>query len=818
MAKDNDQKSIEFQLGVLHKEKLFYQAMLRDTLWVHFSDLTEGIIESVALGEEGAEKFDFSSLTFPMGFDDYMKFCAERYIADNYKEKYIKNFNVSHLYDLYERGMDHLEMDFPVKNKGQLDSWLRMRICFTVEEENGHILGMSFAKDITRDVRLREQERLSHDTVQVLADSYECIYYWDIRRNRMVVERTNEELEEFIENTNSKNFSQVSREYVKRYVAEEDQAEMLKVWSEDNIQAILPHKNIEAEYRKRLSDGQIRWMRCILAACEVKDGKVETIVHGLQDITEQKQLELSQNEMLKNALASAEQASQAKTDFLSRMSHDIRTPMNAIIGMTAIAATHMDDKERIADCLSKITLSSKHLLALINEVLDMSKLESNRLELSMEAMNIREMMFNLTSMLRMSINEKNHEIRYQAENLIHEDVICDGSRLQQIMVNLITNAIKYTPNGGKINVITRELPTRIRDYYEYQFIVEDNGIGMSEEFLDKIFQPFERAEDSRISKIHGTGLGTAIAQGIVKRMNGDIKVESKFGQGSRFIVTLPLRIQEREEALPETLLHLPVLVVDDEKNDCEVACEMLNRVGMKSEWVLSGSEAVEKIAAVYNTPDEYFTIFMDWKMPGMDGIETAKMIREKVGKDVPIIILTAYDWGDIEEQAREAGITGFLSKPISESKIYHTFERINKFQFQTPELMNEDKFVGKRILLAEDNDLNAEIARELLQHQGFIVDVAENGQIAIDMLLEKPEKYYSCVLMDVQMPVMDGYTATRLIRNETRDDLRTMPIIAMTADAFMEDIRKAYETGMNEHIAKPISVKSLLEVLNDFIE
>lgn len=809
MTENRQEKSQQTYFSSARKDSLLHQAMLRDTLWIHFTDITGGIVESLTLGQRGVGRLEYSDVEFPMPLAGYLEYCAYKYVAQEHQDRYIKSFQSQNLLKYYESGHEFFEMDFKILDLERKPIWVRCRVCLQVDETSGHVFGISFARDVS------DQNHFK-DIIEALADSYECIYYWNLERHTLEVERANDELASFIGSSQSRNFYELAEEYIKLFVVEEDQDKLMEMWSPVYTQQVLPEKNIEVEYKKRNADGSFCWIRCTLAAGVTCCGEVITMVQALVDITEQKQREEVKNKMLRDAFNAVEQANRAKTDFLSRMSHDIRTPMNAIIGMTAIAATHMDDKRRIEDCLNKITLSSKHLLALINEVLDMSKLENDRLDLSLEALNIREMMFQLISMLRVTVNEKNHVLTYQTENLIHEDVICDEGRLQQIMVNLISNAIKYTPDGGKINVITKELPSRVKGYGEYQFIVEDNGIGMTKEFIKKVFQPFERAEDSRVSKIHGTGLGTAIAQGIANMMNGSITAESKEGEGSRFTVTMPLKFQEGEEKLPDEIMNFPVLVVDDEPADCQIACEVLDRVGLKSEWVLSGAEAVDRVAETTGTPDEYYTIFLDWKMPGMDGIETTKKIREKVGQDIPIIILTAYDWCDIEEQARAEGITDFLSKPLSESKLYHTFNRLYKKPDAPQEEENDEIFIGKRILLVEDNDLNAEIAKELLEKFGLVIEVCENGKAAVNTLLKQQEGYYQCVLMDIQMPVMNGYEATKQIRS-SREDLRELPIIAMTADAFAEDVRKALLVGMNGHLSKPINIDTVKSVLRRWL-
>ncbi len=540
-----------------------------------------------------------------------------------------------------------------------------------------------------------------------------------------------------------------------------------------------------------------------------------------KDVTELREREMQTKQALLDAYEAAKRANSAKSDFLSRMSHDIRTPMNAIIGMTAIAGTHLDNKERVADCLGKITLSSKHLLSLINEVLDMSKIESGKVDLNEEEFNISDIIDNLISMVRPQIKAKGQDLTVTIQDVVHEKVIGDGLRLQQSFVNFMSNAIKYTPPGGKIKLFITEMPSRQPKIGRYEFIFEDTGIGMTPEFVEHIFEPFARADDSRVSKIQGTGLGMAITNNLVHMMNGDIKVESAIGKGSKFIVTISLKLNEAETLSCDEFLDLPVLIADDEQATCESACHILDEIGMKGEWVLNGEEAVKKTVQRHNESDDYFAIILDWKMPVMDGIKATREIRRQVGPDVPIIIISAYDWSDIELEARAAGADAFIGKPLFKSRLVQLFHEIlsggeQSGENSTDELTKED-FTGKRALLAEDNELNAEIATEILKMTGLMVEHAENGQQAVDMYAASTSGYYDVIFMDIQMPIMNGNEAARAIRALSRRDARGVPIIAMTANAFSEDIQAALAAGMNEHISKPLDLKQLMTALKRWI-
>ncbi len=534
-----------------------------------------------------------------------------------------------------------------------------------------------------------------------------------------------------------------------------------------------------------------------------------------KDITKAKQKEFETQQALKSAFESAMLANQAKSDFLSRMSHDIRTPMNAIIGMTAIAGAHIDDKERVKDSLAKISASSRHLLGIINDILDMSKIESGKINLNDENFNLSELLLNLLDMIRPQVKEHGHELKVHIHDIRHEDVIGDSLRIQQAFVNIMSNAIKYTPEGGVITVSVSEKPTAKTKMACYEFIFEDNGIGMTKEFLDKVFDPFERAEDLRTSKIQGTGLGMSITKNIVNMMGGQINVESEIGKGSRFTVTIFLKIQDTVDVDTTALAGLSVLVADDDRISCENTSITLNDIGMDSEWVLSGKEAVEKVTAHHEEGNEYFAVILDWKMPDLTGIETTREIRRIVGDEMPIIIISAYDWSDIELEARAAGANAFLSKPAFKSNLTRLFlgmvseddgrDADEKF----PAIGNYD-FSSMRVLLVEDNELNREIATEILEDTGMKVETAENGKQAVDLFETSSEGYYDMILMDIQMPVMNGYDATDAIRSLGKKDSRSIPIIAMTANAFAEDIHAALSAGMNEHIAKPLDLPKLM--------
>ena len=539
------------------------------------------------------------------------------------------------------------------------------------------------------------------------------------------------------------------------------------------------------------------------------------------DVSQEKKAEIESHKALKDAYRAAENASRAKTEFLSNMSHDIRTPMNAIVGLTAIAGANIESQDRVVECLGKITKSSRHLLGLINEVLDMARIESGRMSLAEEDFSLPELVDNLLTLTKPAIDEHHHQLEVHIEHIEHEAVCGDSLRIQQVFVNLMSNAVKYTPDGGNITLTIKEKPNGFSELGCYEFSIEDNGIGMTPEFQKIMFEPFSRADDHRTTKVQGTGLGMAIARNIVNLMNGDIQVESAPNKGTKITVTVYLKLQENEKEQEKELLDLPVLVVDDDKTCCESTVATLQEIGIAGEWVLTGKEAVERCAARHKTGRDYFAVILDWKMPEMDGIATARRIRECVGEDVTIIILTSFEFSEIEEEARAAGVDAFMAKPLFRSRLTATLRQFTSGKKEKNarnylEDFAKTDYTGKRLLLVEDNDLNREIATEILGMTGVTVETAENGKIAVEKVAAAPENWYSLVLMDIQMPVMNGYEATAAIRS-LPGSRGKVPIIAMTANAFAEDVQLAKNTGMNEHIAKPLDLNKLNDVLKQWL-
>lgn len=610
-------------------------------------------------------------------------------------------------------------------------------------------------------------------------------------------------------------FSEGLVRYAEKWVHPSDREKLIAEASLDNIRERLKtemafsvrlrrHTSAEENYKyvewrivKLDNDGYVAQNSAIIAVKDV-DGDV---------LAEEKQQAL-----LKTALSQAEHANRAKTTFLSNMSHDIRTPMNAIIGFAGIAASHLDNRERVQDCLEKILSSSNHLLSLINDILDMSRIESGKMTLQEKECNLSDRIHNIVHMIRPQMKAKQLDFFVDTIDVDDEDLIFDPLKLDQVLINILGNAVKFTPPGGMVTFIIRQSESGKPGFCHYDFVIKDTGIGMSQEFLKHIFEPFERECSDNVSVTSGTGLGMAITKNTVDLMGGTISIESDPGKGSVFMLGFDFRRQDviaRQDQLTR-LKGLRGLVVDDDFNICDSVTKMLEQIGMRSDWTTSGREAVFRAQKAHADGDPFYCYIIDWLMPNMDGIETTRRIRRVIGNDVPIIILTAYDWTDIEEEARAAGVTAFCSKPLFMSDLRNALREAEGITSEA--CRQEEKtydFSGKRVLVAEDNELNREIAKELLNSLGFEVETATDGSIAADMVRASPEGYYDLVLMDIRMPVMDGYEATRMIRSMPRRDVVRMPIVAMTANAFEEDKQRALQNGMNAHIAKPLDVDAL---------
>lgn len=757
--------------------------------------------------------------------EDYIRQGLEEHVAEADKQSFRERFSLEALRKKAETVEDFKEEIFRYRLKGMPVRWAEVYVLFLRQGEKTIV--QMLGRDITE--KKREEDRARREAmdkaaiINSLSGMFFATYYMDLERDTFRTITQKAEVGSVL--GDERNCTQALQRYAETFVCPEDREEYLKQINQENLLKTLSREHPFQAFEYRMlpdESGRRAWIRATVVLAETaSDGRPARALYVAQDVTESKQQEEREQQALKEACEAANHANAAKSEFMSRMSHDIRTPMNAIIGMTAIAGRYLDDKERVADCLSKITVSSKHLLSLINEVLDMSKIESGKIDLAEEEINLSDLVGNLVTMIRPSIEEKKQNLDVRITNVEHEEVIGDSMRLQQIFTNILGNAMKYTPPGGSIEMEIHERASSAYGYASYEFIFRDNGIGMSREFQEKLFEPFSRAEDSRVSKIEGTGLGMTIARNIARRMSGDITVESELGKGTQFNVFLSLRLMNTAGPNTEKLADLPVLVADDDETAAASTCLILENIGMQGEYVLNGRETVDRVWARRESGQDYFAVILDWKMPDMDGVETAREIRRKVGPDVPIIILSAYDWSGVEEEARSAGVNGFISKPLFKSRLVYLFNQLagndQESKSLSPDKPGNPLPPGKRILLVEDNELNREIAEEILGQTGVLVESAENGKEALERFAQSQEEYYDMIFMDIQMPVMNGYEATAAIRKLPRKDAPRVPIVAMTANAFAEDVRRSRKAGMNGHLTKPLDLGALMKCLEKWL-
>ena len=627
-----------------------------------------------------------------------------------------------------------------------------------------------------------------------------------------------QEMEEF---PKTEEFPDIMESWTDLLHTEDKERVLEEYW--DTVKDYTGEKSFNVECRMHTKHGGWRWFHAAGRLSRREDGSPVTFVGLLVDIDEEKRLagQLEQQKIdLQDALAAAQHANKAKTTFLNNMSHDIRTPMNAIIGFTSLAAAHIDNTEQVQAYLTKITTSSNHLLSLINDVLDMSRIESGKVKIEEKETSLPEIMHDLKTIVQADIASKQLEFYIDTADVLNEHVICDKLRLNQVLLNLLSNAMKFTMPGGMVSVRILQKEKAPEGYASYEFQVKDTGIGMSSEFLQHVFEPFERERTSTVSGIQGTGLGMAITKNIVDMMGGTITVASEEGKGSTFTVSLQFKTctgPERQEVIPQ-LKGLRSLVVDDDFHTCSSVTKMLSAIGMRPDWTTSGKEAVLRTRLAVEQNDEYAAYIIDWLMPDMNGIEVVRRIRGMIGENTPIIILTAYDWADIEQEAREAGVTAFCSKPIFLSELREILESpFPGRREENAQTQGEVSFEGKKLLLVEDNELNQEIAVEILRPSGFVIDVANDGAVAVERMRQAQPGQYDVILMDIQMPIMNGYEATRTIRALARKDVKTLPIIAMTANALEEDKAAALKSGMNDHIAKPLDMELFIEVLKKYL-
>ncbi len=715
---------------------------------------------------------------------------------------------------------DSVSLEYRVRHKdGEV---LHVMGNVKLQKENGELFYQRFLLDCTAQKQQeKKRERHQKELIQALGIDYNVVCFYDLDTGmgfQLRNEDNNGQAASLYEGEIS--LAESMEAYIQNFVHEDDR-EMLRQASErEKLKRELAEKGLYYVNYRIVENGEIKYfqMKVVRIGTWERD---HGIVLGFHSVDEETRDEMEKKSLLEDALLQANRASKAKSVFLSNMSHDIRTPMNAIVGFTNLAIAHIDHKEQVEEYLKKIMTSGNHLLSLINDILDMSRIESGKIHLEEKPNSLPDILHGLRNILQADVNAKQLELHIDTVDVLDEEIYCDKLRLNQVLLNLLSNSVKYTGAGGSISMRIIEKPGAPEGNANYEFHIKDTGIGMSEEFVSHIFEPFERERNSTISGIQGTGLGMAITKNIVDMMNGTIEVKSEQGEGTEFIVSFMFRLgaeEKKPKMIPE-LKNCRVLVVDDDYNTCDSASYMLGQLGMRAEWTLSGKEAVLRTHQAVTRRDNYGVYLIDWLLPDMNGIEVARRIRSEVGEAAPIIVLTAYDWSDIENEAREAGVTAFCAKPLFLSELRECLHSIIASDDKEKKAADAQtvKVPAGRILLAEDVELNQEIAMTILGDAGFEVEAAGNGRIAVDMLKESEPGYYQLILMDVQMPVMNGYEATKEIRCLRNRKLASIPIIAMTANAFEEDKQEALRCGMDGHIAKPIDVENLFETLGKIL-
>lgn len=785
-------KQIERSIGFFDA----YSHVFVSTYYVEFSSGTYSVFKRESLFDER-----YSQDNRWEQFDDYIR----NFIHKDDQEKL---FQASRIGTMRERLQKEARYSVVVRELFENGvRWLRFEVNRGVDSDHAAVSFMDISEEKETKIKLEQM-----DIVKALSRDYTEITQVDLEENTSVAFKSRGEM---VDDDRRKvhPYDQTWAWIIEKYVYPADReafrekvsAAALECALKDADALIIPFRaTVEGEFHHY----QVKFVTA-------GDDRRHLIL-GIRNADAEVKEEEERRKVLQDALTAAEHANRAKTTFLNSMSHDIRTPMNAIIGFTALAAAHIDNKKQVADYLGKISVSSEHLLSLINDVLDMSRIESGKVKLDERETHLPDVLHDLRTIIQANVHAKQLELFIDTVDVTHEDIICDKLRLNQILLNLISNAVKFTKPGGMLSIRVIEKNDAPNGYADYMFRVKDSGIGMSSEFQKHIFEAFTREQTSTVSGIQGAGLGMAITKNIVDMMGGTISVESEIGKGTEFTVCLQFRISgstPRCERIPK-LAGLHALVADDDFNTCASVTRMLGKIGMRAEWTTSGKEAVLRTQLALENDDEFSAYIIDWIMPDMNGIETVRRIRALIGDSKPIIILTAYDWTDIEEEAREAGVTAFCSKPLFMSELREALLKpLEEETAETAEKPLDETFVGKSILLVEDNELNQEIAATILEEHGFSVDLAGDGTVAVEKMETADADRYDLILMDIQMPHMDGYEATRRIRALEDRVKANIPIYAMTANAFEEDRQKALDAGLNGHIAKPIDIANLIAVL-----
>ena len=752
-------------------------------------------------------------------------------LEEEQQPAYYAFFDIAHLTECFEKGKDHISHRYRTRDSLGNPMLAEQHVVMYRDLTNNDLLAVTYVLDLTKIEELRAKDAehrrvLEEDIKKIegLASQYSTLYFINLdtkEYSEYNISGNNSGENSEIRSRNSENFFRRFRELIKCYAHPDFWDELIRFADEDYLRELLRDKKRYAyRFLNTGRNGECQWMELVLIKFASVKEEASNIAFAFLNVDEEEREKEAQRKILVDALAAAEHANRAKTAFLNNMSHDIRTPMNAIIGFTALAAAHLDNPETTRDYLNKISTSSNHLLSLINDVLDMSRIESGRVKIEEKEVHLPDVLHDLRTIIQSNISSKQQDLFIDTQDILNEDIITDKLRLNQVLLNIVSNAIKFTPVGGTISIRISEKPCKLSGYATYEFRIKDNGIGMSEEFQKHIFETFSREQTSTVSGIQGTGLGMSITKNIVDMMGGTISVKSEEGKGTEFKVVLDCRLSDKVvkyEPVPE-LQGARALVVDDDTDTCMSVSKMLRQIGMRADWTVSGKESIVRAKEAYDEGDEFKAYIIDWLMPDMNGIETVRRIRKVIGDSTPIIILTAYDWSDIEMEAREAGVTAFVSKPLFMSELREVLTRPVRTEHEKEEVEKNIDFTGKKLLLVEDNELNQEIATEIFRGIGFEIDVVGDGIAAVNKMVRVPSDRYDLILMDIQMPRMNGYIATREIRTLSDNKKANIPIIAMTANAFDEDRKAAAECGMNGFISKPINMDEVIRVLKNVLQ
>ncbi len=790
-------KQIERAIGFFDA----YSHVFVSTYYVEFSSGTYSVFKRESFFDER-----YSQSNRWAQFDDYIR----NFIHEDDQEKLFQASRIGTMRERLQKEPRYAVVVREVSENGL--RWLRFEVNRGIDSNHAAVSLMDVSQEEETKIALEQM-----GIIKALSRDYTEITQVDLEKNTSIAFKSRGKM---VEDDRRKvhPYDQTWTRIIEKYVYPEDRAEFGERVSAKAVESALEDTDsLVIPFRATL-DGELHHYQVKFVTA---GGGRRHLILGIRNADAEVQAEEERRKVLQDALAAAEHANRAKTTFLNSMSHDIRTPMNAIIGFTALAAAHIDNQKQVADYLEKISVSSEHLLSLINDVLDMSRIESGKVKLEERETHLPDVLHDLRTIIQANIHAKQLELFIDTVDVLHEDVICDKLRLNQVLLNLISNAVKFTKPGGMVSIRVAERDDAPNGYASYLFHVKDSGIGMSQEFQRHIFEAFTREQTATVSGIQGAGLGMAITKNIVDMMGGSISVESELGKGTEFTVCLQFRISgspPRSVRIPK-LAGLHALVADDDFNTCASVTRMLSKIGMRAEWTTSGKEAVLRTQLALENDDEFSAYIIDWIMPDMNGIETVRRIRAIIGDSKPIIILTAYDWTEIEEEARAAGVTAFCSKPLFLSELREALlAPFGEEEAAEPAAERPcEGFAGRRILLVEDNELNQEIAATILEEQGLSVELAGDGTEALEKVKAEAADRYDLILMDIQMPRMDGYEATRRIRSLADPAKAHIPIYAMTANVFEEDRQKALDSGLNGHIAKPIDIANLMAVLKDVL-